>query len=125
MVDIAHEKKVNSILVDGGSGINILPIFSMEELGISKTDLTDSRLIQGFNQGGQRSIRTVKIGLIIRELQSSVWLHVIDVRTSYNISLGRPWVHENKLIPYNFHECLKYYENGVAKRIIIDNNYYR
>ena len=48
------EKRVNRILVDGGSGINILPILTMKELGVSTTDLIDSRLmIQGFNQGGK------------------------------------------------------------------------
>ncbi|KAH0651762.1 hypothetical protein KY284_031674 [Solanum tuberosum] len=123
MVGFAHEKMVNRILVDGGSGINILPIRTMKELGISTADLTDSRLmIQGFNQGGQRSIGTVKINLTIRELQSSVWLHVIDAKTSYTILLGRPWVHENKVIPSTYHQCFKYYEDGVAKRIIADDN---
>ncbi|KAH0756363.1 hypothetical protein KY290_026633 [Solanum tuberosum] len=123
MVGFAREKRVNRILVDGGSGINILPICTMKELGISTANLTDSRLmIQGFNQGGQRSIGTVKIDLTIGELQSSVWLHVIDAKTSYNILLSRPWVHENKVIPSTYHQCLKYYENGVAKRIIADDN---
>ena len=61
MVDFEREKRVNRILVDGGSGINILPILTMKELGVSTTDLIDSRLmIQNFNQGGQRSIGTVK-----------------------------------------------------------------
>ncbi|KAH0685749.1 hypothetical protein KY285_019065 [Solanum tuberosum] len=123
VVGFAREKMVNRILVDGGSGINILPIRTMKELGISTTDLTDSRLmIQGFNQGGQRSIGTVKIDLTIGELRSSVWLHVIDAKTSYNIFLGRPWVHENKVIPSTYHQFLKYYEDGVAKRIIADDN---
>ena len=49
-----RDKRVNRILVDGGSGINILPILTMKELGVSTTDLIDSRLmIQGFNQGGK------------------------------------------------------------------------
>ncbi|KAH0720373.1 hypothetical protein KY285_005175 [Solanum tuberosum] len=123
MVGFAREKIVNRILVDGGSRINILPICTMKELGISTADLTDSHLmIQGFNQGGQRSIGTVKIDLTIGELQSSVWLHVIDEKTSYNILLGRPWVYENKVIPSTYHQCLKYYEDGVAKSIIADDN---
>ncbi|KAH0636782.1 hypothetical protein KY285_036491 [Solanum tuberosum] len=123
MVGFSREKKVNRILIDGGSGINIILIRIMKELGISTADLTDSRLmIQGFNQGGQRSIGTVKIDLTIGELQSSMWLHVIDAKTSYNILLGRSWVHENKVIPSTYHQCLKYYEDGVAKRIIVDDN---
>ncbi|KAH0746046.1 hypothetical protein KY285_007703 [Solanum tuberosum] len=123
MIGFACENRVNRILVDGGSGINILPICTMKELGISTEDLTDSRLmIQGFNQGGQRSIGTVKIDLTIGELQSSVWLHVIDAKTSYNSFLGRLWVHENKVIPSTYHQCLKCYEDGVVKRIIVDDN---
>ncbi|KAH0650708.1 hypothetical protein KY284_030620 [Solanum tuberosum] len=123
MVGFAREKRVNRILVDEGSGINILPICTLKELGISTANLTDSRLmIQGLNQGGQRSIGIVKIDLTIGELQSNVWLHVIDAKTSYNILLGRPWVHENKVIPSTYHQCLKYYENGVAKRIFADDN---
>ena len=49
-------------------------------------------------------------------------VHVIDANTSYNILLGRQWVHENKVIPSTYHQCLKYYENGVAKRIIANDN---
>ncbi|KAH0773669.1 hypothetical protein KY290_010806 [Solanum tuberosum] len=88
MVGFACEKRVNIILVDGGCGINILPIRTMRELGISTTDLSESRLmIQGFNHGGQRAIGAVKIDLPIEELQSNVWLHVIDAKTSYKIFL--------------------------------------
>ncbi|KAL0440327.1 UNVERIFIED_CONTAM: hypothetical protein Slati_2515700 [Sesamum latifolium] len=49
-----REQKVNRILIDGGSAVNILPLRTMKELGISMDELTSSRLmIQGFNQGGQ------------------------------------------------------------------------
>ncbi|KAH0748120.1 hypothetical protein KY290_027352 [Solanum tuberosum] len=34
----------------------------------------------------------------------------------------RPWVHENKVISSTYHQFLKYYEDGVAKKIIADNN---
>ncbi|KAH0754065.1 hypothetical protein KY290_024335 [Solanum tuberosum] len=51
-----------------------------------------------------------------------MWLHVIDAKTSYNNFLSRPWVHENKVIPSTYHQCLKYYENGVVKRVIADDN---
>ena len=86
------------------------------------TNLTDCRLmIQIFNQGGQRSIVTVKIDLTIGELQSTMWLYVVDAKTSYNILLGRSWVYENKVILSTYHQCLKYFENGVSKRIIADD----
>ncbi|KAL0423644.1 UNVERIFIED_CONTAM: hypothetical protein Sradi_0899200 [Sesamum radiatum] len=53
----AREQKVNRILIDGGSAVNILPLRIMKELRISTDELTNSRLmIQGFNQGGQRAL---------------------------------------------------------------------
>ncbi|KAL0457849.1 UNVERIFIED_CONTAM: hypothetical protein Slati_0412100, partial [Sesamum latifolium] len=51
-----REQKVNMILIDGGSTVNILPLRILKELGISIDELSNSRLmIQGFNQGGQRA----------------------------------------------------------------------
>ena len=53
MVGHVLEKKINTILIDEGSGVNILPIHTLKELGITIGELSESRLlIQGFNQGG-------------------------------------------------------------------------
>ncbi|KAH0652791.1 hypothetical protein KY289_030469 [Solanum tuberosum] len=57
MVGHVLEKKINRILIDEGSRVNILPINTLKELGITTEELSESHLlIQGFNQGGQRSI---------------------------------------------------------------------
>lgn len=91
---------------------------SMVELTNTRQRIDDPRIQPRWTKGhwGRQN------SLIIEELQSSVWLHVIDAKTSYNILLGRPWVHENKVIPSTYHQFLKYYEDGVAKKIIADNN---
>ncbi|KAK4409606.1 hypothetical protein Sango_0033600 [Sesamum angolense] len=48
-----REQKVNRILIDGGSAVNILPLRILKELEIPIDELSNSRLmIQGFNQGG-------------------------------------------------------------------------
>ncbi|XP_070026114.1 uncharacterized protein [Nicotiana sylvestris] len=54
-------------------------------------------------------------------MRSSAWLHVIDTKTSYNVLLGRPWIHENKVVPYTYHQCLKYYEGEVEKTVVADD----
>jgi len=51
------EQKVEHILVDGGSAINIMPKSTMHDLGITIKDLSKSwTMIQGFNLEGQRAI---------------------------------------------------------------------
>ena len=85
------EKKINRILIDEGSGVNILPIHTLKELGITTGKLSESRLlIQGFNQCGQRSIGSIKLEIHMGDLRSRAWMHVIDAKTSYNILLCRP-----------------------------------
>ena len=106
MVGHVLEKKINRILIDEGSGVNILPINTLKELGITTGELSESHLlIQGFNQGGQRSIGFIKLDIHMEDLRSSAWMHVIDAKTSYNILLCRPWEHENRIALSSYYQC--------------------
>ncbi|XP_070006610.1 uncharacterized protein [Nicotiana sylvestris] len=78
-------------------------------------------MIQGFNQEGQRAIGAIRLGITIEDMQSSAWLHVINAKTSYNVLLGRPWMHENRLVPSTYHQCLKYYKGEVEKTVVADD----
>ncbi|KAI5342997.1 hypothetical protein L3X38_010873 [Prunus dulcis] len=111
-----REQKLSRMLVDGGSTVNIMPKFTMIKLGITIDELSRSRLmIQGFNQGGQRAMGMIRIELVIGDLKSNTLFHVIDAKTSYHLLLGRPWVHENRLVPSTLHQCFKFYRGGVKK----------
>ncbi|XP_060200598.1 uncharacterized protein LOC132628857 [Lycium barbarum] len=122
MVGFVRGHKVNRIMIDDGSGVNILLIRIVKELGISVDELSERRLmIHGFNQGGQRAIGAVKLEINMGGMCSNAWMHVIDAKTSYNILLGRPWIHENKVVPSTYHQCFKYLEDGVQKKIVADD----
>ncbi|XP_070034861.1 uncharacterized protein [Nicotiana tomentosiformis] len=85
-------------------------------------ELSESRvMIQGFNQGGQRAIGSIRVRITIEDMQSSALLHVIDAKTSYNVLLGRPWIYENNVVPSTYHQCLKYYEGEFEKKIVADD----
>jgi len=34
--------------------------------------------------------------------------YIIDADTSYNLLLGRPWIHNNWIVPSTLHQCFKY-----------------
>ncbi|KAH0675715.1 hypothetical protein KY285_023516 [Solanum tuberosum] len=79
MVGHVLKKKINRILIDEGSGVNILPIHTLKELGITTEELSESRLlIQGFNQGGQRSIGSIKLEIHMEDLRSSAWMLYLE-----------------------------------------------
>ncbi|XP_070057676.1 uncharacterized protein [Nicotiana tomentosiformis] len=93
LVVYIRDERVNRILVDEGSSVNILSIRTMKELGIPMNELSKNCvIIQEFNQGGQRAIGTI-----------------------------RPWIQENKVVPSTYHQCLKHYEGEVKKKIVVDD----
>ncbi|KAM1450413.1 hypothetical protein ACFX2I_037652 [Malus domestica] len=99
------------MFVVGGSAINILPKSTMTTIGIKVDELSrSSLLIQAFNQEGQRAMGIIGVEMTIGELKSSTLFHLIDARTSYNLFLGRPWIHENGVVQSTIHQCLKFYQ---------------
>jgi len=102
------EKMVNRILVDDGSAVNILPLKTMKELGIPMDELFPSHpMIQCFNQEGQNAIGKM-LAIHMEDMTFNALFHVIDVKTTYNMLLRRPWIHENGIISSTLHQCFKY-----------------
>ncbi|KAL0290012.1 UNVERIFIED_CONTAM: hypothetical protein Sradi_7059600 [Sesamum radiatum] len=116
------EQKVNRILIDGGSAVNILPLRILKELRIPIDELSNSCLmIQGFNQGGQRVVGIIRMQLTMEDMVSSALFNVIDAKTSYNMLLKCPWLHENAVVPSTWHQYFKYCRNGIVKMVLGDN----
>ncbi|KAH0712146.1 hypothetical protein KY289_008105 [Solanum tuberosum] len=100
-----------------------MPKVILKKLGISIDELSKSNLTtQGFNQEGQRSIQKIRIGLSIGDVKSNTLIHVTNAKTSYNLLLGRPWVHENGVVPSTLHQCMKYMKDGEVVKIDADIN---
>ena len=86
-----RRERVSRILIDDRSAVNIMPKGMMRRLGISMEELSKSQLvIQGFNQEGQRAIGMIRLDVTIDELKARPLFHVINLKTSYNLLLGRP-----------------------------------
>ncbi|KAA0039557.1 uncharacterized protein E5676_scaffold775G00710 [Cucumis melo var. makuwa] len=117
-----REQRVDRILVDNGSAVNIMPKSTMRQLGILMEELSNSKLIiQGFNQGSQRVIGMICLELIIGDLKTSALFHVIDSRITYKLLLGRSWIHGNGVVTSTLHQCFKFYQDGV-KKVEADSN---
>ncbi|KAL0420714.1 UNVERIFIED_CONTAM: hypothetical protein Slati_3094300 [Sesamum latifolium] len=56
----------------------------------------------------KRAIGVIRIELLIDDMVSTALFHVTDAKTSYNMLLGRPWLHENSVVPSTWHQCFKY-----------------
>ncbi|KAK9688789.1 hypothetical protein RND81_09G011200 [Saponaria officinalis] len=109
-------QKVSRILIDGGSGVNLMPKTTMKELGITMDKLSSRQtMIHGFNLNGERALGIIRVNLTIDDLSSDTLLHIIDIKTSFKLLLGRPWKHENGVVASTLHQSLKYYRRGERK----------
>ncbi|KAJ6821645.1 uncharacterized protein M6B38_391245 [Iris pallida] len=101
--------KVDRMHIDPGSSISIIPKGLLHHLRISMHRLAPtSTAINGFNSGRSYPIGKIRLKYQIGDLQSEVTCYVIDTDTSYNILLGRPWIHDYMIVPSTLHQCFKY-----------------
>ncbi|KAL4614682.1 hypothetical protein ACB092_07G071000 [Castanea dentata] len=110
---------LSRILLDYGSTVNFLPYKTFKVMGMNSKQLSPSNLtIQSFNQVGQRAMGSISLKVEIGELYPEALFHVIDVDTSYNVLLGRPWVHTYGIIGSTLHQCFKLCdEDGNVKMV--------
>ena len=113
MLGFVKEQKVDCILVDGGSVVNIMPKSTMHDLGITIEELSKSQtMIQGLNLEGQRAIGMIRVKLVMVGLSTFSIFHVIDAKTSYKLLFRRPWLHEHGIVVFTLIQCLKYLRRG-------------
>ena len=61
----------------------------------------------------------IKLKCQIGNLRSEVRCYVIDADTSYNLLLGRPWIHRNSIVPFTLRQVMKYIDEDEKVRMLI------
>ncbi|XP_070017204.1 uncharacterized protein [Nicotiana sylvestris] len=112
---------VTRILVDGGANLNICPLVTLRTLAKGLHEIKDWAISVKDFDGSQRTT----IGEIILCLQMGptwfdVEFQVIDVPASYNLLLGRPWIHVVGAVASTLHQAVKFEWN--QREVIIDGD---
>src|SRR3954467_9630032 len=80
-------------------------------------------VIAGFNANSSTPIGKIRLKCQIGDLKTEVTCYVINADTSYNLILGRPWLHRNGLIPSSLHQVVKYIDkDGRQCTLVADSN---
>jgi len=58
----------------------------------------------------------------MEDMEFNTLFHVIDAKTTYNMLLGRPWMHENGIISSTLHQCFKYCRDGQVRKIVANTD---
>src|SRR3954466_6863189 len=71
------------------------------------------------NANSTRPMGKIKIHCQIGDLKSEVTIYVIDADTSYNLLLGRPWIHRNHIVSSTLHQVMKYVDDQGQVRTLV------
>ncbi|RVX12634.1 hypothetical protein CK203_011532 [Vitis vinifera] len=85
-------RRVPSVLLDNGSALNVCPLATAIALGYAPSDFGPST-------------QTVRA-------YDSTRREVLRIPTSFNLLLGRPWIHRAGAIPSSLHQKVKFIHDG-------------
>ncbi|XP_074314961.1 uncharacterized protein LOC141651138 [Silene latifolia] len=100
---------VRKTLVDTGSSVNLIMLETLKTMGFDKENLTKKSVpLVGFSGETAHSVGEITIPTYIEGVNKLVRYLVIEGPTTYNVILGRPWLHQMKAVPSTYHQCLKF-----------------
>ena len=110
---------VPHVLVDGGSSLNICPEMTAKALGIKEEEyIPDPITIYGFDNHGQTAKGKIFLEVFINYSVHSVFFHVVNVPPTYNLLLGRTWIHNANAVPSTLHQCVKWSKGGMITTVL-------
>ncbi|XP_060210244.1 uncharacterized protein LOC132637118 [Lycium barbarum] len=104
-----EEHYVKRVMIDGGSGVDICPLSTLQSLKISTDRIrTNNVCVRAFDGAKRDTIGEIDLTLKIGPVDFGITFQVIDMDTSYNLLLGRPWIHAARAVPSTLHKVVKF-----------------
>jgi len=86
----------------------------LKEMLVDESHMKPSSLMARAYDGSPRQIiGTLEVELYMGPQMFLITLQVMDIYPSYNILLGRTWIHAAGAVASSLHQCLKYIMNGM------------
>ncbi|RVW88953.1 Retrovirus-related Pol polyprotein from transposon 17.6 [Vitis vinifera] len=106
-------RRVPSVLLDNGSALNVCPLATAIALGFAPSDFGPStQTVRAYDSTKREVMGTLMIDLQIGPATFSTLFQVLRIPTSFNLLLGRPWIHVAGAIPSSLHQKVKLFMMG-------------
>ncbi|KAL6318153.1 hypothetical protein AAG906_035658 [Vitis piasezkii] len=98
---------------DNGSALNVCPLATAIALGFAPSDFGPStQTVRAYDSTKREVMGTLMIDLQIGPATFSTLFQVLRIPTSFNLLLGRPWIHVAGAIPSSLHQKVKFIHDG-------------
>ncbi|XP_075111397.1 uncharacterized protein LOC107791361 [Nicotiana tabacum] len=100
---------VKRVMLDGGSGVDICPLSTLQRMEIRTERIRPNNVcVRDFDGIKRDTIGEIDLILTISPVDFEVTFQVLDMDTSYNFLLGRPWIHAAGAVPSTLHQMVKF-----------------
>ena len=100
---------VRRILVDNGSSSNIIFPTVYQDLGLDESALTRKTTpLVGFSGEVKQTAGEVVLPVYAEGINMSTKFLLVDCQLSYNMILGRPWIHDMRAFPSTLYQMVKF-----------------
>ena len=104
---------VKRVMIDGGSGVDICPLSTLQSLKVNTDRVCPSNVFVPAYDGSRRdTIGETKFKMKIGSVVFTIVFQVMDMETSYNFLLGRPWIHMAWAVPSTLHQVVQFEYNN-------------
>lgn len=119
-----NKTRVKRVLIDGGACLNICVLSLIKALGYSENAIDPKKkiTIKAYDEAERSSKGTMVLPIRIGPVEKDTLCQVLDLNLSYNILLGRPWIHKMQAVPSFYHQCVKFPHEGKEITIIADSS---
>ncbi|XP_059654686.1 uncharacterized protein LOC132301453 [Cornus florida] len=105
---IVAECLVRRVLIDPGSSANVIPRVTFDRLEIKPKTLKYTRNpLLGFDGKRVESIGTVELVVRVAERELIKSFVVVEIHPSYNLLMGRRWIHRVHGVPSTLHQVMR------------------
>ncbi|XP_075080367.1 uncharacterized protein LOC142165881 [Nicotiana tabacum] len=100
---------VKRVMLDGGSGVDICPLSTLQRMKIDTERIRPNNIcVCAFDGIKRDTIGDIDLILTIGPIDFKVTFQVLDMDTSYNFLLGKPWIHAVGAVPFTLHQMVKF-----------------
>ncbi|XP_042489871.1 uncharacterized protein LOC122069852 [Macadamia integrifolia] len=109
--------RIPQVLVDNGSALNVFPLRTFKHLGFDEAEMKpSSQCVRAYDNTRRSVLGIFTVVIVVRPAEFEVDFQVIDIPASFNMILGRPWLHKAGAVSSSLHQKIKFLFKG---RVII------
>ncbi|KAL2347436.1 hypothetical protein Fmac_001436 [Flemingia macrophylla] len=103
------EYLIAKVLVDNGSSLNVMPKRTLDQVIIKGIHMRPSNtIVRAFDGSKQEVLGEINLPIQIGPTVFNVDFQVMDITLAYICLLGRPWIHDAKVVPSTLHQKVKF-----------------